>query len=338
MNATVLRASRAVKYPFKQQTRCYASALKSPAAQRLTINSERLWHDIHHTAQWSAPNATTSAGGLSRLSGTIYDKHARDWFAAQVESLGAKTYTVNSVGAQFATFSGENASLPPIAMGSHLDSVATGGRFDGPLGVLGALEVVRSFQEQGIKTHAPLAVINWTNEEGARFFPPLGSSVVYAGQSTVDSAHASLALNNSGETLGSALAEIGYIGSGPNTFTEFPLSAHFEIHVEQQTSLEQANKPVGWVESWQGISVFKVTFQGEDGHANTYAMANRKDSLVAAAHLITGLDALAAADPATRTTVTALHTSPTGTCNIQSLTTLTYCLMAPTNSLLASLA
>ena len=235
------------------------------AARSFKVNSDRLWNDIHYTAKWSAPNATTKAGGLSRLSGTIEDKMVRDWFKEQVLSLGAESYTVNGTGSQFATFSGRNNSIAPIAMGSHLDSVATGGRFDGPLGVIGALEVVRSLQEQKIETFAPISVINWTNEEGARFFPPLGSSCVFAGESTVDAAHESKANNGSGETLGHALRSIGYVGDGPNTFEEHPLSAHFEIHVEQARTLEKAGKPVGWVEGWQGISVFKVTFRGEDG-------------------------------------------------------------------------
>jgi N-carbamoyl-L-amino-acid hydrolase len=241
------------------------SDTSAPAARPFKVNSDRLWSDIHHTAQWSAPNPTTKAGGLSRLSGTIEDKMARDWFRDQIHSLGAKSYFVNGTGSQFATFSGRNNAIPPIAMGSHLDSVATGGRFDGPLGVIGALEVVRSLQEHNIETFAPITVINWTNEEGARFFPPLGSSCVFAGESTVDAAHESKANNGSGETLGDALKSIGYVGDGPNTFDEHPLSAHFEIHVEQARSLEIAGKPVGWVEGWQGISVFEVTFHGEDG-------------------------------------------------------------------------
>lgn len=241
------------------------SDTSAPAAQSFKVNSDRLWNDIHYTAQWSAPNATTKAGGLSRLSGTMEDKMARDWFRDQVKSLGADSYTVNGTGSQFATFSGRNNVITPIAMGSHLDSVATGGRFDGPLGVIGALEVVRSLQEQKIETFAPIAVINWTNEEGARFFPPLGSSCVFAGESTVDAAHESKANNGSGETLGDALRSIGYVGDGPNKFEEYPLSAHFEIHVEQARALERAGKPVGWVEGWQGISVFEITFRGEDG-------------------------------------------------------------------------
>jgi N-carbamoyl-L-amino-acid hydrolase len=145
---------------------------------------------------------------------------------------------VNATGTQFAIFDGADKSIPPIAMGSHLDSVATGGKFDGPLGVnhlplfliaknaantlmqqvLGALEVMRSMKEQDVKTNAPLVLINWTNEEGARFFPLLGSSCVYAGQSTVEEAHASISTDNSSLTMGSELAKIGYVGDGPNTF------------------------------------------------------------------------------------------------------------------------
>lgn len=266
---------------------------------------------------------------MSRLSGTEYDKMAREWFRDQVTSLGAKTYTVNGTGSQFATFDfGSNNDLVPIAMGSHLDSVATGGRFDGPLGVLGALEVVRSLQEQNIKTFAPIALINWTNEEGARFFPPLGSSSVYAGQSTVDAAHQSKANDGSGETLGAALQSIGYVGNGPNTFQEFPISAHFEIHVEQATSLEEANKPVGWVEGWQGISVFEMTFMGEDGHANTYPMnsPNRRDSLLSASKVIAEIEKLAYTNNG-YTTVTGIQSGPVGCCNIQSWTKIVFCLM-----------
>ncbi|KAF2164445.1 hypothetical protein M409DRAFT_25323 [Zasmidium cellare ATCC 36951] len=311
------------------KTRTYSS-LNSPAAQNFTVNGDRLWNDIYHAAQYSAPNPTTTAGGLSRLSGTLYDKQARDWFASQVHSLGAKTYTINSTGSQFATFdfSAAMPDVPPIAMGSHLDSVATGGRFDGPLGVLGALEVVRSLKEQDVRTFAPIAVINWTNEEGARFFPPLGSSVVYAGQSSVSVAHESKANDGSGGTLGEALKGIGYVGDGPNTFQEFPLSAHFEIHVEQATTLEEAGKSVGWVTGWQGISVFEMVFKGEDGHANTYPMdsPHRRDSLLGASKVIVEIERLALTNNG-YTTVTGIQSGPVGSCNIQSWTKIVFCLM-----------
>jgi len=309
----------------KSSYRAY-SELSAPAAQIFKINGERLWKDIHYTAQWSAPNATTTEGGLSRLSGTIEDKMARDWFHDQVRALEAKSYMVNGTGSQFATFAGRNSSLAPIAMGSHLDSVLTGGRFDGPLGVIGALEVVRSLQEQEIETLAPITVINWTNEEGARFFPPLGSSCVFAGQSTVDAAHESKANNGSGETLGDALKSIDYVGNGPNRFEDFPLSAHFEIHVEQAHALEKAGKAVGWVEGWQGISMFEVTFRGEDGHANTYPMHGRRDTLVGASKLIVELDNLAHTAGG-YTTATNIQSGPVGSCNIQSNTKIVFCLM-----------
>lgn len=322
------RTSRLLSHrPVQSFRRTYAVS-NAPAAQSFKVNSDRLWNDIHHTAQWSAPNATTKAGGLSRLSGTIEDKMARDWFADQVESLGAKTYSVNATGSQFATFEGESSSIAPIAMGSHLDSVSTGGRYDGPLGVIGGLEVVRSLKEQCITTHAPIALINWTNEEGARFFPPLGSSVVFAGERSVDAAHESLANNGSGETLGAALRSIGYVGDGPNLFDDFPLSAHFEIHVEQAKTLEKAGKPVGWVEGWQGIYMFEANFRGEDGHANTYPMERRRDTLVGASKLIVALEDLAYSAGG-YTTTTNIQSGPPGSCNIQSFTKVVFALMHP---------
>ncbi|KAL4903140.1 hypothetical protein BDW74DRAFT_186465 [Aspergillus multicolor] len=292
-----------------------------PAAQKLTINGDRLWNDIHFTAQYSAP----SPGGVTRLCADENDKLARDWFRDQVLALGAE-YKVNATGSQFAKFGGEDDTVAPIAMGSHLDTVATGGKFDGPLGVLSGLEVIRSFKEQGIKTRAPLALINWTNEEGARFFPPLGSSTVYAGQTGVEQAHASLSNDGSGITMGSELAKIGYVGDGPNTFEEFPISAHFEVHVEQATDLEMAGKPVGWVEGWHGITYYEVVFTGEDGHANTYPMYGRRDALTGTAKLITQLETLAYSRNG-YTTVTNIQSGPWGACNIQSKTKVVFCLM-----------
>ncbi|KAE8827297.1 hypothetical protein PTNB85_08650 [Pyrenophora teres f. teres] len=277
--------------------------------------------DIHYTAQWSAP----SPGGLTRLCADANDKKVRDWFREQVLALGAE-YKVNATGTQFALVRGEDSSIPPIAMGSHLDSVATGGKFDGPLGVLGGLEVLRSMREQGIKTRAPLVLINWTNEEGARFFPPLGSSSVYAGKTSVAQAHASTSNDHSGLTMGGELAKIGYVGSGPNLFAEFHISAHFEIHVEQSTDLEKAGKPVGWVEGWQGMTWYSLQLTGEDGHANTYKMDRRRDALVGAAKIITAVDETAYKYNG-GSTVTNILSGPWGSCNIQSSTCLSFCLM-----------
>ena len=191
--------------------------------------------------------------------------------------------------------------------------------------VLGGLEVLRSMREQGIKTRAPLVLINWTNEEGARFFPPLGSSSVYAGNTTVAQAHASASNDHSGLTMGSELAKIGYVGDGPNHFAEFPISAHFEIHVEQATDLEKAGKPVGWVEGWQGMTWYSLQLKGEDGHANTYTMDRRRDALVGAAKIITVVDDIAYTHRG-GSTVTNILSGPWGSCNIQSSTRLSFCL------------
>ncbi|PSS25660.1 hypothetical protein M430DRAFT_64184 [Amorphotheca resinae ATCC 22711] len=289
--------------------RSYTNAV---AASNFTINGDRLWNDIHETAKWSAP----SPGGVTRLCADENDKMVRDWFRDQVLALGGN-YKVNATGTQFATFDGADNSIPPIAMGSHLDTVATGGMFDGALGVIGALEVMRSMKEQNVKTNAPICLINWTNEEGARFFPLLGSSLVYAGKSTVEEAHASLSTDNRGLTLGGELAKIGYVGDGPNTFEEFPISAHFEIHVEQHTDLEKAGKPVGWVTGWNGMTWYEVIFHGDDGHANTKSMW---------AKLISEIESLAY-DFGGDTTTTGLHSHPFGSCNIQSRTKVVFCLM-----------
>lgn len=151
-----------------------AGRLLVPATNLLTVV---LRQDIHYTAQWSAPGSTSDAGGLCRLSGSKEDKMARDWFAEQVHSLRPKSYSVNGTGSQFVTFEGQDNSLAPIAMGSHLDSVATGGRFDGPLGVIGALEVVRSLKEQNIRTRAPITLINWTNEVSSQSIESIDDSV-----------------------------------------------------------------------------------------------------------------------------------------------------------------
>ncbi|KAK4539199.1 hypothetical protein LTR36_001157 [Oleoguttula mirabilis] len=297
------------------------SQANAPAADKLKINGDRLWDDIHYTAQWSAP----SPGGVTRLCADENDKKVRDWFRDQVLALGAD-YKVNATGTQIAVIEGEDDNIPPIAMGSHFDTVATGGRFDGPLGVIGGLEVLRSMKEQGIKTRAPLVLFNWTNEEGARFFPLLGSSIVYAGRSTVDAAHASQSNDHSGITMGSELAKIGYVGDGPNTFQDFPISAHFEIHVEQATDLEKAGKPIGWVEGWQGMTWYSLQLKGENGHANTYPMYGRRDALVGAGKIIAELDKLAY-DHDGRTTVTNILSGPWGACNIQSDTKVSFCLM-----------
>src|ERR1700742_3749155 len=145
------------------------------AIRNLAINPERLWGELMETAAIGA----TQKGGINRLTLTDLDRQVRDWFKARAEKLGC-TVTVDSMGAMFARRPGR-ADIPPIAMGSHLDTQPTGGKFDGVLGVLSALEVLRTLVEAGYETFAPIEVGNWTNEEGARFQPSMVASGVFAG-------------------------------------------------------------------------------------------------------------------------------------------------------------
>src|SRR6476620_4053319 len=142
--------------------------------KNLSIDPERLWDDLMESARIGA----TPKGGICRLTLTDLDRQVRDWFKARAEAFGCRV-TVDDMGAMFARRNG-SADVPPIAFGSHLDTQPTGGKFDGVLGVLAALEALRTLHESGYETYAPIEVVNWTNEEGSRFAPAMVSSVVYA--------------------------------------------------------------------------------------------------------------------------------------------------------------
>jgi N-carbamoyl-L-amino-acid hydrolase len=144
--------------------------------QNLQIDAQRLWNTLMETAKFGA----TPKGGICRLTLTDLDRQVREWFRQRCEALGC-TVTVDEVGNMFARRPGKNDKLAPIAMGSHLDTQPTGGKFDGVLGVLGALEAMRSLHEAGYETNAPIEIVNWTNEEGSRFAPAMLASGVFAG-------------------------------------------------------------------------------------------------------------------------------------------------------------
>ena len=165
--------------------------------RNLAINAERLWGEIMETAAIGA----TPKGGVCRLTLTDLDRQVRDWFKARAEQLGCRV-TVDDMGAMFARRDG-TANVPPIAFGSHLDTQPTGGKFDGVLGTLAALEALRTLVEAGYETYAPIEVVNWTNEEGARFAPAMIASGVFAGVFSRDWAAARA--DRGGETFGAAL-------------------------------------------------------------------------------------------------------------------------------------
>ena len=252
----------------------------------LAIDEERLWSTIMETARIGG----TEKGGIKRLTLTDLDREVRDWFRAACEAADC-TVTVDDVGNMFARRAGRDPSLPPIAIGSHLDTQPTGGKFDGVIGVLAGLEVLRTLNDLGIETEAPIEIINWTNEEGSRFAPAMLASGVFAG--VFDRAYADSREDREGKTFGDELDRIGYRGSEPCGARK--LGAHFELHIEQGPILEAEEKTIGIVTGVQGMRWFEVTITGRDSHAGSTPMAMRQDALLAASRMIGGVHAAAMA-------------------------------------------
>jgi N-carbamoyl-L-amino-acid hydrolase len=252
--------------------------------RNLVIDAERLWDELMETAAIGG----TAKGGICRLTLTDLDRQVRDWFKARAEALGC-TVTVDDMGVMFARRPGQRDDLPPIAMGSHLDTQPTGGKFDGVLGVLGALEALRTLVQAGYETFAPIEVVNWTNEEGSRFAPAMVASGVFAGAFTRDWANANK--DREGVTFGAALDGIGYRGGEP--CGRHPLSAFFELHIEQGPILEAEDKEIGIVTGVQGMRWYEVTVTGESAHTGATPMRLRKNALLGAARLTERINAIA---------------------------------------------
>jgi N-carbamoyl-L-amino-acid hydrolase len=252
----------------------------------VTIDGERLWSTLMETAQIGG----TPKGGIRRLTLSDEDRRVRDWFRAACEAAGC-TVTVDRLGNMFARRPGKNPDLPPICMGSHLDTQPTGGKFDGVLGVLAGLEAIRSLQAIGYETNAPIEVINWTNEEGARFTPAMMSSGAFAGVFTEE--YVLSRTDREGGTFAEAIDAIGYRGEAP--LGGRPMSAMFELHIEQGPILEAENKMIGVVTGVQSIRWFELTIRGADAHSGSTPMSARRDALVGASHAIQAVEAIALA-------------------------------------------
>lgn len=248
----------------------------------LKIDAARLWDTLHETAKFGG----TAKGGVRRLTLSAEDKQVRDWLKAQAAALGC-TLTVDSVGNMFVHRPGKNTAKAPIAFGSHLDTQPTGGKFDGILGVLAGLEVLRTLHALNYQTEHPLLLINWTDEEGSRFSPAMLGSGVYAG--IFDQNYADTRIDPEGVTFSTAIESIGYRGkdTAPNN-----LAAYFELHIEQGPILEAENRDIGVVTLVQGIYWLDITISGADAHAGTTPMKRRKDALAAAAELMTRIEAV----------------------------------------------
>jgi N-carbamoyl-L-amino-acid hydrolase len=248
-----------------------------PSKQNLVIDGKRLWDSIIETAAFGA----TPKGGIKRLTLSDDDRKVRDWFKRACEALGMKV-SIDSCGNMFAVRPGKNRKALPIAMGSHLDTQPTGGKFDGVLGVLGALEAVRTLTDAGYETNAPIMIVNWTNEEGSRFAPAMLCSGVYAGVFTQDYAYARE--DREGKKFGEELTRIGYRGSEPVGSHKF--QAMFELHIEQGPILEAEGCMIGIVTGVQGMRWYEVTVKGQEAHTGSTPMLMRRNALLGTARMI----------------------------------------------------
>ena len=243
----------------------------------MRIDGQRLWDTLMEMAKIGG----TPKGGCKRLTLTDLDKQGRELFTQWCEAAGC-TMSVDEMGNMFARRAGTDDSLPPVMMGSHLDTQPTGGKFDGVLGVLGALEVVRSLNDLNIKTKYPIEVANWTNEEGSRFAPAMVSSGVFAGAYTKEFAYSRLDVE--GKSLGDELERIGYKGKVP--VGGRPIHAFFELHIEQGPILEAEHKDIGVVTHGQGQRWYEVKLTGFESHAGSTPMPRRRDALLGAARIV----------------------------------------------------
>lgn len=241
---------------------------------------------------WSTIEVSDTIGlgrenGLARLALSDDDRRMRDQFGRWCVEAGLDV-TVDQVGNMFARRNGRDATLPPILIGSHLDTQINGGRYDGIAGVLSGLEIVRTLNDQSHITRRPIEIVNWTNEEGARFSPPMVASGCFVGAYDLEWTLARPA--DDGPALGDELKRIGYAGARP--CRAGPVDAYFELHIEQGPILHAEGKTVGVVTSAFPSTGLLVEFRGETAHTGPWPMPKRQNALVAAARFLTAVDDL----------------------------------------------
>ncbi|WP_186417178.1 Zn-dependent hydrolase [Bosea sp. CS1GBMeth4] len=252
-----------------------------PATARIDIG--RFWTTIERSAEIGVGRP----GGLSRLALGDADRAVRDLFVAWCRQAGMSV-RIDGIGNIFARRAGQDDSLPPVVMGSHLDTQVNGGRFDGIAGVLGALEVCRTLDQLGHRTRRPLEIVDWTNEEGGRFSPPMVGSGCFIGAYALDWALARR--DDDGRTIGEELDRIGYRGTMATA--PHPFDAYVEFHIEQGPILDREGMQVGVVTGGFSSTGMLVEFRGETAHTGPWPMERRRNALVAAARLLTAVDDL----------------------------------------------
>ena len=246
----------------------------------MLINPDRFRQSMEEMARIGA----TKGGGVHRLTLSDADKQARDLFAEWADDASLELQ-IDEMGNMFARRSGREDDAPPAMAGSHLDSVPNGGRFDGSLGVLAALEAVRTLNDKKIFTKRPIEIVNWTNEEGPRFPPSMMGSGVFAGAISLEAAYE--ARDSEGARLLDELERIGYRGDAP--CVPKSIGSYLELHIEQGPALVSEGIQVGVVEGIFGLTWLRVTMKGERDHAGPTPMHMRRDAMVGAARTIAAI-------------------------------------------------
>ena len=248
------------------------------------IDGSRLWDSLMEMAR-IGPGV---AGGNNRQTLTDADAEGRALFRKWCEAAGM-SMGLDRMGNMFMRHEGAEPSLAPVYIGSHLDTQPTGGKFDGVLGVLSGLEVIRTIRDMGLKTRRPIVVVNWTNDEGARFAPAMLASSVYAG--VHDEAYANSREDAEGKRFGDELDRIGWRGA--EDVGGRPMHAMFEYHIEQGPILEAEGKSIGVVTHGQGLWWLQVTLTGRDAHTGSTPMAMRQNAGLGMARIIDAVHRIA---------------------------------------------
>src|SRR5690242_15768312 len=251
-------------------------AMTLQAETEIRIDAARLWQSLMDLASIGA----TPLGGVRRITLTDMDRQGRDRVVEWFRAAGLDV-RVDPIGNIFGRRAGRDPSRPPVVAGSHIDSQPSGGKFDGAYGVLAGLEVVRTLNDHGVQTDAPIEVAVWTNEEGSRFTPVMMGSGVFAGAFSLQ--HALSRTDIEGKSVGDELARIGYAGAAP---LGTPIGAYFEAHIEQGPILEETRNTIGIVTGALGQRWFDLTVTGMNAHAGPTPMNLRKDALLAASRVV----------------------------------------------------
>lgn len=267
----------------------------------LRVNGKRLQESLEAMAKIGA----TPGGGVQRLALSDQDKEARDLFVRWLQEIDCEV-TIDEMGNIFGRRPGKNRDLPVVMSGSHIDSQPKGGRFDGILGVMGALEVMRTLHDNNVETERDVVIVDWTNEEGSRFAPAMVSSGVWVGKLELDWAYSRTDIN--GKTQGEELERIGYKGDAPAK--AFPIHANYELHIEQGPMLEAKGKTIGAPKGVLCLHWYDIYLTGTANQVGPTPMAGRNDCLLAAAEMIQTVNKVAHIKGDMVATVGEIHNHP----------------------------